>query len=200
MHVVVREGGFALGWNALLALATFSLAFGTFFLALQARNEARAVKRESQQIAEQVALQREQMESAQRPYVIPFADPDWSWLEGQERYSLNAWKHLLPVKNAGPWAALNVQGGLDFGPPSGVKAPIIRTSLAPGDREDLRLHVEAPWSPGVDWQSVAGWLDYEDVQGGQWRTDFRIEQEGNARYIHVRDVRQMMQPDRTPVG
>jgi hypothetical protein len=44
MHVIVREGGFALGLNALLAAATFALALGTFFLALQARNEARAVK------------------------------------------------------------------------------------------------------------------------------------------------------------
>jgi hypothetical protein len=104
------------------------------------------------------------------------------------------------VKNAGPGAALDVQGGLDFGPPSGVTVPIVRTNLSPGDNEDLRLRVEAPWSQGVDWKSVAGWLDYEDIPGGRWRTDFRIEQEGEARYLHVREVRQMMQPDGTPVG
>jgi hypothetical protein len=200
VHVLVHEGGFAFGWNALVALGTLALAFGTVFLALQARNEARAVKRESQQIAEQVTLQREQMESAQRPYVIPFADPDWSWKDGLGRYNQDRWKYLLPVKNAGPGAALNVQGALNFGPPSGVTAPIIRTNLAAGDKEDLRLHVEAEWSQGVDWKSVAGWLDYEDAQGGRWRTEFRIEQETSARYLNVKDVRLVMRSDGTPVG
>jgi hypothetical protein len=101
MHVIVHEWGFAFGCSALVALGTLTLAFGTVFLAFQARNEARAVERESQQ------------------------------------------KYLLPVKNAGLGAALNVQGALNFGPPSGVTAPIIRTNLAAGDKEDLRLHVEA---------------------------------------------------------
>jgi len=200
VHVIVHEGGFALGWNALVALGTLALAFGTFFLALQARNEARAVKRESQQIAEQVTLQREQLDAGQRPYVIPVADPDWSWKDGLGRYAQEQWKYLLPVKNAGLGPALNVQGSLDFGPPSGVKAPIIRTNLAPGDSDDLRLHVEAAWSQGVDWTHVAGWLDYEDAQGGRWRTEFRIEQENSARYVNVRDVRLLMRPDGTPTG
>lgn len=200
VHVIVHEGGFAFGWSALVALGTLALALGTVFLALQARNEARAVKRESLQIGEQVTLQRQQLEAGQRPYVVPFADPDWSWREGLGRYDQNKWRNLLPVKNAGLGPALNVQGSLDFGPPSGIKAPLIRTSLAPGDREDLRLHVEAEWSQGADWKSVAGWLDYEDSQGGRWRTEFRIEQDGSARYLNVTDVRLLMRPDGTPVG
>lgn len=200
MHVIVHEGGFDLGWNAFVALGTLALALGTFFLALQARNEAGAVERESQQIAEQVTLQREQLEAGQRPYVIPFAPTDWSWKDGIGRYGQGQWKYLLPVKNAGPGAALNVQGSLDFGPPSGVKAPIIRTSLGPGDSDDLRLHVEAAWSQKVDWTSVAGLLDYEDSQGGRWRTEFRIEQENSARYVNVKDVRLVMRSDGTPTG
>jgi hypothetical protein len=200
VHVIVREGGFAFGWNTLVALGTFALAFGTFFLALQARDEARAVKRESQQIAAQVVLQREQMDAALRPYVVPFAHPDWSWDGGRMHYSDNNWRNLLPVKNAGPGAALNVQGALSFGPPSGVTAPLIRTNLAPGDQEDLRVHVEAAWSQGVDWKGVAGWLDYEDIQGGRWRTNFRIEQEGTARHLNVQEVRILMRPDGTPVN
>jgi hypothetical protein len=37
---IVHEGGFALGWNALVALGTLTLELGASFLALQARNEA----------------------------------------------------------------------------------------------------------------------------------------------------------------
>jgi hypothetical protein len=169
-----------------VAGAEIILACGTVFLGLQARNEARSVSQEAGQVGEQVKLEREQMEAALRPYVIPAPDSDWSWHQGLGKYAGGEWRKVLPVKNAGPGAALNVRGELNFGPPSGTYVAIIPTSLASGDREDLGVHWDA--SARDDWDSLTGMLDYEDVQGGRWRTDFGVNEENGVRYVHVNSV------------
>jgi hypothetical protein len=175
----------------LVAGGTAALALATYTLAKRAADEAQAVRDEAKIVGDQVTLQREQMEVAQRPHVFPAPPGDWAVREGVYGGSGS---DVLPVKNGGPGAALNVKGQLTWGPPSGMTVQIVPTSLGPGDFQDLRLHWEYPQR---DWESVRGWLDYEDVAGGRWRTNFRIYLEGGRRYVDVHETRLMMRPDGT---
>jgi hypothetical protein len=95
-------------------------------------------------------------------------------------------------RTLGPGAALNIQGSLDFGPPTGVKVRILPTSVGPSEREDLRVHWDAP--ARSEWQHVTGTFNYEDISGGRWQTHFRIEEENSVRYVHVREVIPIKQP------
>jgi hypothetical protein len=173
------------------------VAFGTLALALFTYGLGRGARSEGSQMAEQVRLQRAQMEAQERPWVIPAPDSDWSWRTGVGRYETDGWKKWLPVKNVGPGAALNVQGMLDFLPPSGTKVRVIPTSLGPREWEDLRLRWDTPQSS--DWQHVAGQLDYEDIRGGRWQTRFRLIEENGVRYVDVNEVRQVMRADGTVI-
>ena len=124
VHPVLKSGGWAFGWEALAAIGTLILASvtvrlakSTSRLAEQAQNEARAVKDNSGVVKEQVELQREQAEAAQRPLVVPA--PSAGWTDGKNPYNSQSgpppWTLVLPVKNVGPGAALNVTGYIDFG-------------------------------------------------------------------------------------
>lgn len=169
-----------------VAIAETFLACGTVYLGLQARNEARSVRLEAGQVGEQVKLEREQMEAALRPYVIPAPDNDWSWHQGLGKYAGGEWRKLLPVKNAGPGAALNVRGRINFGPPNGTYVDLIPTGLASGDRVDLGVHWDVPAQN--DWSGLTGVLDYEDIHGGHWRTAFHVNDENGVRYVYVDEV------------
>jgi lipopolysaccharide export LptBFGC system permease protein LptF len=67
LSIVVAASPWQFGWSALVAIGTLALAAGTFFLALQAKGEARSVNREAKKVGEQVDIQREQKELALRP-------------------------------------------------------------------------------------------------------------------------------------
>lgn len=174
----------------IVAGAEISMACATVFLGLQARNEAR-------EVGEQVKIERRQLEAEARPYVVPA--PDSKWLGAWPPYAGVEQRRLIPVKNTGPGTALNVDGALDFGSPTGLKVSIMRTSLAPNDREHLLVQWGGEPRRIEDWVNVAGRLDYEDVNGGRWRTNFSIYAENERLHIHVRDVEQTMLPDGTPM-
>jgi hypothetical protein len=88
--------------EAVVGAGTLALAGFTAWLGFQARSEARAVNRESRQVGEQVRLQRGQVETAMRPYVVPAPNADWGCHEGRAQYAHETWRNRLPVKNAGP--------------------------------------------------------------------------------------------------
>jgi len=208
VHPVLKSGGWAFGWEALAAIGTLILASvtvrlakSTSRLAEQAQNEARAVKDNSGVVKEQVELQREQAEAAQRPLVVPA--PSAGWTDGKNPYNSQSgpppWTLVLPVKNVGPGAALNVTGYIDFGvlfsdtPDRRVR--LVSTSLAASEAQDLRLDWRG--EPNTDWSSATGKLDYEDVAGGRWETFFDVDVETGRRYIRVKRTVLAMRPDGT---
>jgi len=191
MDLALRIIGTMTLGDLIVGLGTLALAAFTYWLGKSARAEG-------SQVAAQVEIERERLEAESRPYVVPAPDPDWLMPEdhvGDGRYSGDGWKGLLPVKNVGPGAALNIQGSLKFGPPSGVTANTLPTSVGPGEREDLRVPWAAPSS--VEWKHVEGTLDFEDIGGGRWQTHFRIDEENDRRHLRVREVIQVMRADGT---
>lgn len=179
--------------DLIVGAGTLALAIFTARLSASARDEGRAVKEQAQAVTQQVELQFGAEQAAIAPFVIPAPEPTWAWSEGAGIYADNGWRQLLPVKNAGPGAALNVHGALEFGPPSGLHVPIISTSLAGGDRENLRLHWEVPTAG--DWSNVQGWIEYEDISGRPRRTEFKIRTDQTARYVEVDRVLQRSDAD-----
>lgn len=159
------------------------------------------MKDNSGAVREQVELQREQAEAAQRPLVVPA--PSAGWTDGKHPYNSQSgpppWTLVLPVKNVGPGAALNVTGHIDFGPLFGDKpdkvVQLVSTSLGSSESQDLRLDWRR--QPNTDWSSATGKLDYEDVAGGRWETFFDVDVENGRRYIRVRETVLAMRSDGT---
>ncbi len=171
----------------IVGAGTLALAGFTGYLGFQAKREAQSVDREASKVGEQVQLQREQMEAGVRPYVVPAPSRDWAERDGRAQYAADEWRRVLPVKNAGPGAALNVRGRLDFGPPTGVKVDLIPISLASGDVEDVGVHWDGTPRAGAEWDGLRGVLEYEDATGQSWRTPFEIEVRGGVRYVTTGD-------------
>lgn len=168
----------------LVAGGTLALAAGTVFLALETRVSVKAALR-------QLAIEKDRLAAAQQPRVFPA--PRVEWIDGSPPYAGPVTRQeVLPVTNGGPGVALNVCARLDFGPPGGVFVESVPTSLAPGDRADLRLN----WGgvPQTDWHNVSGAIHYEDVVGALWRTRFRIWIDGRM-MVRVDDTELMRQPD-----
>ena len=169
--------------DLLVGLGTLALAWFTFGLGAAARSEG-------SQVAAQVKLERERLDTEAQPWVTPAPDPAWAWASGSSHYSNNAWMSMFPVKNIGAGAALNITGRLQWGPPSGLFVDMLPTSLGAGEEEDLRVDWKAPAPEDFEWRRVEGTLDYSDTIGRNWRTTFVIENRDNARYVQVRNVLQ----------
>jgi hypothetical protein len=171
------------GGELLVGVGTLVLAGFTYWLGRAARNEG-------SQVAAQVAIERERLEGETRPYVVPAPDTNWTQGSGAAHYAGNKWRELLPVKNLGPGAALNVRGTLQFVTSPDRFVLAVPTSVGPGDREDLRL----AWvsDPRNDWERVSGDLEYWDISGAQWITRFRIDEHDGFRLVHVSDVERIL--------
>ena len=148
-----------------VAGGTFLLALATAWLAKQARKEARSVAQESVAVADQVSLQREQMQAATVPNVYPFGN-DGSRVA------------VLLLKNGGPGLALNVRGAVFFrAPPTSsnrMSYEVAAGTIASGDAIDARLEHTLPHG----WEGVEGFVEYDDTLGRVWTTHFRF---GHAR-------------------
>jgi hypothetical protein len=169
-----------------LTLGDLLVGVGTLALAALTYGLGRAARAEGSQVAAQVAVERERLELEGRPYVVPAPNPDWTHRSGGGAYASGRWRAFLPVKNVGPGAALNVAGVLDFGDPSGVTVDLVPTSIAPGEREDLRVHWDAPERD--DWQKVDGRLIFEDIGGARFQTSFTLVDRNDVRYIDVKPM------------
>ena len=185
----IHRVGFAITLAGTMTLGDLIVGLGTLALAWSTYGLGKAARAEGSQVGAQVELERERLEREGQPWVVPAPDPDWSWRGGEGRYGGEMWKTLLPVRNIGPGAALNVKGLLHWGPPSGVHVDILPTSVGAGDRGDLRVHWAGP--ARTDWERVQGRLDYDDIHGGRWRTTFVIETQGEARIVQVTGVVKM---------
>lgn len=167
--------------------------------------------------SENVALQREQMDRAERPIVVPA--PSGDWFDGEARSAEVAehpqvpdsrnnlpsapldWANAFTVKNLGPGVALNVRAHLEnLGSPSGVCIESVMTNLGPGDREDLRLNWASPETRVEVWEGAKGWIDFEDIAGGRWRGTFYFQREGKRLLLLTRAPLLQMRPDGTPTG
>jgi hypothetical protein len=115
------------------------------------------------------AIERRRIEESHRPHVIPTAIESGPEREGR----------LLPVTNVGPGAALNISGHLEWrGDGSGTKASLLPTSIGPGQSGQLK--VDLPGGQGKQPERVGGVLDFEDITGGRWRTEFFIDEFGRV--------------------
>jgi hypothetical protein len=75
--------------NWVVAGSEIAMACATAFLGWQARAEARAVKQEAADVAEQVRLHRKQLVAASRPVLVPAASTGWS--DGTGAYESSRW-------------------------------------------------------------------------------------------------------------
>jgi hypothetical protein len=149
-----------------VAAGTAALAVATFVLAKRAREEAAAVRAETEQISAQVA-------AALRAYVYPETTAEWVWGAAQP-----FGRRVLPLRNGGPGLALNVEGHMRRGT-EGEHIALYAGSIAPGRALDARpaVQIEGGISGVVTWH---GELRYGDLNGDQWTTRFTIGQgEGN---------------------
>jgi hypothetical protein len=69
---------------------------------------------------------------------------------------------------------------------------LIATSLAPATSQDMTLDSQYPRD---DWEKVHGFLEYEDVIGGRWRTRFLVQ---SRRHIRVLETARVEPGDETP--
>lgn len=128
-------------------------------------------------------IERRRIEESHRPHVVPTAIRSAPQQEGR----------LLPVTNVGLGAALNLAGQLEWrGDGSGTTANLIPTSLAPGESSELR--VDLLDRRGKRPERVGGVLDFEDISGGRWRTEFAVDEEGHVR---VQRTVLLLRPDGT---
>ncbi len=146
----------------------------------------------------QLAVEAKRLEASQWPRLFPVALNDWIASSGD--YDNERWRRVLPVRNGGPGVALNVTGHLEWKKSPGDAVNTVTTSIGPGDLQDLRPNWIGQQRPleSEKWDQVAGRLDYDDINGGRWRTSFRIETEGN-RAIRVQATELLLRPDGTPV-
>lgn len=168
----------ATDWEKWTAIGTLCAAGATLALAGVTVWLVASTRLLASETAEQLEIERHRLDAAQRPHVFP--SPTHRRQDPQR----------LPLTNAGAGPALNIQGQLAAGPPSGTTVGLVPTSLTPGESRD----VVVDWlgaSP-FHFASVAGTLDYEDIAGGRWRTEFVFDEFG---YVRIQRTRLMLRPD-----
>jgi hypothetical protein len=131
-----------------VAVGTISLAFVTWRLARQAKQE---------------------LERADRPCVYPITPH--AWLE-EER--LGAGGRFLSFRNGGRGIAKNVRGEFWWHDTDG-HAELVNQTLGPGDHFRVWLRDE---KRVTRWYGAEGYVVYEDVSDVQWQSRFRYEHDG----------------------
>jgi hypothetical protein len=143
-----------------VAMTTALLALATFALAWQA-------SREGSQVAKQVELQRRQLAASERPIVYPITPHEW--LE-----SFGDGGRWLAFRNGGTGIAQNVQGHLWWYGGEG-EADLIGQTFGADDHARVWLADERKVA---HWFGAEGYVIYEDVQGDEWQSRFRYENDG----------------------
>jgi hypothetical protein len=164
----------------LVAAGTILLALATFMLARRARDEAKAVREDADQVAEQVRLQREQMERGSRAYVYPHVP--WDWARGELFWAGGPKMNLtaLPLKNGGPGLARNVHGKARWplGEEDFYETTLYGSSIAPGDEIQTRLSQDAlAWGGSGGSGGAEGYVLYTDLAEQEWVTRFVFRSE-----------------------
>jgi hypothetical protein len=155
----------------LVAIGTGALAAATFTLAKRAREEAQAVRKESERLGEQAR-------AALRAEVYPESSAEWAQGSGEWAGETS---RKLPLRNGGPGLALNVTGTVTFEGVEG-RTPLYAGSIAPGGT--LNARPRAPLTAG--WGKASGELRYSDLNGDEWLTRFRMRMsEGESGQLYV---------------
>jgi hypothetical protein len=108
-----------------VAIGTALLAIATFVLAWRAKQEAEAVRRESELLAEQLA-------ASQRPVVFPITPHDWL----EEGGGRGLW---LAFRNGGTGVAKNVRGEIWWHHAGEDGVRLLGATLGAGDHSRIRL-------------------------------------------------------------
>jgi hypothetical protein len=135
--------------------STLAVAFGTLILAI-------ATWRLAKHAEHQVALQAQQLSSAQRAIVYPLAPPEWA--RTHERRTAG-----ILLKNGGNGPALRVRGKVIFG---GNTEAVEETTLGPGEEQVVWLRGASADRWG---ENVNGRLSYTDLTGEEREVLFTFE-------------------------
>jgi hypothetical protein len=130
-----------------VAVGTILLALATFRLARQAKEK----------VTEQVALEREQLVAAPRPFVVPIIA---GWGPGDS---------FVRLQNAGAGPAINVEGALYWLEGAGGASDLLPTALAAGEAFPA---VVLGAGVDVNWAMAKGFVRYKDLSRGEWQTHF----------------------------
>jgi hypothetical protein len=136
-------------------IATMFLAVTTAILAGQTREAARATQDEAQ-------LAREQIETQQRPVVIPTGELQFSTM------ALN-----IACVNHGLGPALYVRIAVGSDESSWLMERTPATVIAVGDQRVFAIETDLPALLARGRPVFVKWM-YEDVSGGSWNTTVRI--------------------------
>jgi hypothetical protein len=179
--VAVVLSGFHEWLDRWAPLAEWAVAGGTILLAVATFILAKQATREAKKVGDQVTLQREQMERATLPYLYPSTPRGWARgeVEWQDRQSAGP---LLPMKNAGPGPALNIEGEV-YWPNEGDGASwrtvkLYGGTVAPGESGEARLA-----GAFSGWPGGKGYLKCTDLSGGIWLTEFEYVQGDSGQLV-----------------
>lgn len=177
----------------LVAGGTAALALATYTLAKRAGEEAAAVRDEARIVTEQVELQREQLESAIRPVVVPSTPLDW--VLGTGVYAgMEKTKSSVLLVNCGNGPALNTHGVLYWEHRgSGISAgrKFYAGSIAAGETLGARMSV--PYVAGL--AHAVGYVRFLDLAGDEWATEFRYGLgDGNQLYCDSQPPERLTDP------
>jgi hypothetical protein len=135
---LVIASPWALGWDALVAIGTLSLAAGTYWLARTTKKVASA----------DVANLRAQW----RPMLVPTGDPIF-----EANRETGQWTGGIPIRNSGRGPALYVRATLE--PPNYSPDPWSLGAISPGETRILQFSLP---SRNLNYQLL---LDYRDLAG-----------------------------------
>jgi hypothetical protein len=163
----VAVGPWELGWNALVAIGTLALAFGTGGLAVMTWRLARSAAAEAR--------------SQARPALIPGRGGNVLEAISQARLEYRPeQQHLVVnIRNAGRGPALFVRVALEPSGNSPSSGPL--AAMAPGDEVQLVFAGES--AQRDRWQVL---LDYRDLGGRTYSTAILIESTPTLRFYDVR--------------
>ena len=174
-------------------LASWAVAVGTGALALATWWLGTKAQREAQAVTDQVTIEQEQLEAAQRPFVLPITD---GWNENMRMPAVGTRpptggrpEPWLMLSNAGAGPAINIRGGLFW--PGGIGGgwPVIPTSIGAGEHVPTKLETHAGYE--VKWSEAVGYVRYTDLAETEWQTHFRYEQNTSGQYFsHGHEVGQ----------
>ena len=135
--------------EVLVAIGTGLLAWATFRLATQTRNE-------TAKVGEQVEVERQALLATLRPFLVPVN-------ERMDPAAAN-----LMLRNMGPGLAYNVRGSV-YWIGTGGGAEIVPTQVPAGSLIGVAL---TGAGVSVTWATAKGFLLYLDATGTEWQTHF----------------------------
>ena len=167
-------------------MTEISLVSGTVFLAFQTRDAARAAADEAKAGQLRGACCGETSRATAKGDRFELesgrgAGSAAHWFDYEPQAALPrepGWCHhrigsIHSRSDIGPGVALNIEGKLQFPPPSGVYCDFALTALAPGETEIVNIARDN--GKRIQWQGVTGEIRFSDMTDAQWVVTFEAE-------------------------